>query len=225
MCGRYVRRSPLQHVMDLFSAVPEDAGLDLFPRYNIAPTQDVAAIRQSRGGQRSVAQLRWGLVPAWADDPAIGNRMINARAETVAQKPAYRAAFRQRRCLIPFDGFYEWKLEDGRKQPYYIHALDDRLMAFAGLWERWDRGDEAVESCTILTTAPNELMRSIHNRMPVILPVEAHDIWLEAKTPVNDLEALLVPFSRNILAAQAVSSRVNNPRNDDIGCLQPLSDQ
>jgi len=221
MCGRYVRRTPLQNVIDLFSALPEEGGsLNDSPRYNIAPTQDVVAVRLDRQGQRRLANLRWGLIPAWAQDAAIGNRMINARAETVAEKPAYRAAFRTRRCLLPADGFYEWKADGKRKQPFFIHRADSAPFGFAGLWERWEKGESPVQSCCVLTTEPNTLMKGIHNRMPVILRPEDYARWLDPRTPAAELEKLMVPLSGEDLEAYPVDTRVNNPRNEGEECMK-----
>jgi putative SOS response-associated peptidase YedK len=173
MCGRYTIRQPQRLIDKLF---PKKVQADLSrPRYNIAPTQNVPTLFLL-GGQRVLKDLRWGLVPSWADDPAIGNRMINARAETIRAKPAFRSAFGKRRCLIPADGFYEWqKLKDG-KQPMYVRVDEGQPFAFAGLYELWHPGgDNGLMSRTIITTGPNELMKPIHDRMPVILPEECYD--------------------------------------------------
>jgi putative SOS response-associated peptidase YedK len=169
--------------------------------------------------------MRWGLIPSWADDPAIGARMINARAETVAMKPAFRSAFRQRRCLVIADGFYEWRKLPRRKQPHYIRLRDRKPFAFAGLWERWtgsDRvGDAAsVLSCTIITTAPNELIAPLHNRMPVILRSKDYGTWLDPDTTQCDvLEPLLCPYPPDEMEAYPVSTHVNNPSNDTPECI------
>ena len=221
MCGRFVRRSPLQHVVELFSASLVDARLLAPPRYNIAPTQDVLAVRMRDDGQRTLGLLHWGLIPAWADDPAIGNRMINARAETVSQKPAFRQAFRQRRCLLPADGFYEWKPAGKRKQPYLFHRRDNELFAFAGLWDRWQRDEQTIDSCTILTTDANAVVRPVHDRMPLIIAPQAYDTWLDPRATPDDLAPLLRPVPDDLLAADAVSPRVSNPANDDPHCLEP----
>src|SRR5262249_11456911 len=168
MCGRFTLRSSPKIIAEEFGLfdVP-----DLPPRYNVAPGQAVAVVRQQpEGKKRELAFLKWGLVPAWADDPAVGDRLANARSETAATKPPFRRAFRSRRCLLAADSFYEWRRADGRKQPYYVRLKNDRPFGIAGLWERWEKGDKPVESCTILTTDANDLMRPIHERMPVILP-------------------------------------------------------
>jgi putative SOS response-associated peptidase YedK len=203
MCGRFTLRTTGEAVADFFG-LPEIPTLPA--RVNIAPTQPVPVVRISQEG-RELALLRWGLIPAWAEHPAIGNRMINARADGVATKPAFRKAFRLRRCLVVADGFYEWKKLNGRKQPYYIHMKDGQPFAFAGLWEHWDRGEEPIDSCTILTTEPNELAAAIHDRMPVILHREDYDLWLDPKVQdVNRLEPLLVPYASDAMAAYPAST-------------------
>lgn len=223
MCGRFNLRTPTHQLVEIFDLVRVPDAADLAPRYNIAPTQPVAAIRQTDLG-RELALLRWGLIPPWADDPKIGNRMINARAETVATKPAFRSAFRERRCLIPADGFYEWKrLDSRRKQPYCIATDDGSPLALAGLWERWRRGGESIESCTILTTEANELLAEMHDRMPVVLPRDAWDRWLDPDgRDVDELQSLLVPFPAVQMRAWPVSPLVNNPRHEEPGCIEPL---
>ena len=179
MCGRFTLRAPASVIAEqfaLFEVPPFTA------RFNIAPTQPVPVIRmrpgpslRARRGSRELVWLRWGLVPGWAKDPAIGSRLINARAETAAEKPAFRTALRQRRCLVAADGFYEWQQAGRTKQPYFIHLRDDRPFAFAGLWEAWEGADHAwLETCTLLTTGPNDVVRPIHDRMPVILPPQAY---------------------------------------------------
>jgi putative SOS response-associated peptidase YedK len=204
MCGRFSLRTSGKAVADFFG-LPEIPTLPA--RFNIAPTQPVPAVRVGPEHEgRGLALLRWGLIPAWAADLIIGNRMINARAETAATKPTFRKAFRQRRCLIVADGFYEWKKFNGRKQPYYIRLQDGQPFAFAGLWERWNRGDSPIDSCTILTTDANELVGSIHDRMPVILDPGDYDLWLDPD--VQDpkrLEPLLVPYTSEAMAAWPVS--------------------
>src|SRR5690625_4137718 len=198
MCGRYTLTDPGDELIQHFNLANLPA--DYRPRYNIAPTQPVTAIINGDG--RRAGALRWGLIPSWAEDPAIGNRMINARGETVAEKPSFRSAFRRRRCLIPADGFYEWQQVDGRKQPMRIVRRDGAIFAFAGLWESWrPRGNptddtdneqnraRAVYTCTIITTDANDTLRPIHHRMPVIIPPESYDLWLDRE--IEDPEALL----------------------------------
>jgi putative SOS response-associated peptidase YedK len=190
-------------------------------RYNIAPTQPVPAVRVSQDdADRELALLRRELIPSWATDPAIGNRMINARADTVATKPAFRKAFRQRRCLIATDGFYEWKKLNGKKQPYYIHLQDGRPFAFAGPWEHWGRGSEPIDSCNILTTDANDVVGSIHDRMPVIVDPRDYDLWLDPDVQdAKRLEPLLVPYTGEEMAAYPV----NKPRADDPKCIEPAA--
>jgi putative SOS response-associated peptidase YedK len=217
----------LHNVADAFDLAPTLAQEDATdapwrPRYNIAPTQQVAAIRTHAGSpQRELAWMRWGLIPSWADDPAIGNRMINARGETLAEKPAYREAFRRRRCLIPADGFYEWKQGAKPKQPNYIYLKNEQPFAFAGLWESWQHAGQTIESCTIITTEANELLRPLHERMPVILGPDDYETWLDASIQNPErLEPLLVPYPADRMTLYPVSSAVNSPRCDDASCLE-----
>ena len=225
MCGRYSLTSPTEAVRRLFD-FPERPNLAV--RVNIAPSQDVAAVRLGADGAsaRHFAWLRWGLIPSWAKEPGIGNRMINARAETIAEKPAFRAAFRRRRCLIPADGFYEWKTERGRKQPYRIALEGGAPFAFAGLWERWEGAGEAgaVESCTIVTTEANARLKAIHHRMPVILAPGAYEAWLDPATPGAEAQALLRPAPSEWFTAYRVSPKINSPANDDPALIAPLDE-
>jgi putative SOS response-associated peptidase YedK len=203
---------------------------DLVPRFNIAPTQSVPIVRElkvvrSGVAGRELATVRWGLIPAWAKDPSIGNRTINARAEGVAEKPAFRAAFRSRRCVVPASGFYEWKREGrGPKRPYLIRRRDGEPIGFAGLWESWHdpTTGEAVESCTIITCAPNGPLAELHDRMPVILDPADYDRWLDPKAPRP--EELLRPCPAGWLEAVPVGTRVNSPANDDEGIVQPAGE-
>jgi len=199
-----------------------DETTDIEPRYNVAPTQQVVAIRLDPAAEnRELALLRWGLIPRWADDPSIGNRMINARAETVAGKPSFRQAFKKRRCLVVADGFFEWKKIGGKKQPYYIHLKDDQPFGFAGLWERWNREGEEIQSCTIITTEPNELMKPIHNRMPVIVQSTDYDRWLDPDFEDGKaLQQVLRRYPAELMEAYPVSTLVNNPRNEAPGCIE-----
>ena len=225
MCGRFTLSDPdADRLAAQFDLPAPPAALR--PRYNIAPTQEIAAVRLTAGGAgRELALLRWGLIPAWARDPGIGVRLINARAETAAEKPSFRAAFRRRRCLIVADGFYEWQKRPGGKRPYYVRLRGGRLFAFAGLWERWTGPDGGViESCTLLTTTPNALLRPIHNRMPVILHPDDYALWLDPT--VDDrrrLQPLLRPYPAAEMEAYPVSRRVNAPRYDDPRCIEPLA--
>lgn len=225
MCGRFTLRTASSEVARQLGLldVPE-----LTPRYNIAPTQSAAVVRHAAGAPsgRELVWLRWGLVPRWAKDASIGSKMINARAETVAEKPSYRTALRRRRCLVPADGFYEWQKHAGtrQKQPYHIARADGGVFALAGLWERWDQGAQPLETFTIITTEANELMRPLHARMPVILPPEAYAAWLDPA--VDDparLAALLRPWAGEDYRATPVSTRVNSPSHDDAGCLAPAT--
>jgi len=221
MCGRFTLSSPPELIAEAFDLATVPA---MSPRYNIAPSQPVATVRLDTDGRRALDSLRWGLVPGWAKDPAIGNRMINARSETVHEKPAFRAAFRKRRCLVVADGFFEWRSIDGARQPVHVCMRDHRPFAFAGLWERWQApGADPVDSCTIITTSANTLMAPIHDRMPVILPPAHYAAWLDpATSPPATLQSMLVPWAGEDLTARDVDRRVNNPRNDDPGCIAPL---
>jgi len=213
MCGRFALKSRPKEIAEEFG-IPEPP---LFKqRFNIAPTQLVAAVRANP--DRELAMLKWGLVPSWVDDPTIGNRMINARAETIAKKPSFRDAFKQRRCLVVADGFYEWKKEGSGKQPHYIRLKEDKPFGFAGLWERWSKDGEEIESCTIITCEPNEMMNPIHNRMPVILDREDYDQWLLGDS--KEVGELLKPFPSDRMLAYPVSTLVNSPANDDERCLE-----
>jgi putative SOS response-associated peptidase YedK len=224
MCGRFTLTDPGADLAVQFG-LPEIP--DMQPRYNIAPTQPVAAVRVSPGSQaREIVMLRWGLIPFWAKDPKIGAQLINARSETVAQKPSFRAAFRRRRCLVIADGFYEWQKQNGAKQPYFIHLREPRPFAFAGLWEHWKDPDASVlESCTLLTTEPNDFLRPVHNRMPVILYPGDYDLWLDPEVQQPDLlQPLLRPYPARDMSAYPVSRLVNSPGNDTPRCIEPLSD-
>ncbi len=219
MCGRYILTVPGEVLARLFDLdeVPE-----LGPRYNIAPGQLAPVVRAADGARR-LAMLRWGLVPHWARDPRTGNRPINARAESVASRPSFRDPFRYRRCLVPADGFYEWRRTPAGKQPWLVRFADRRPFAMAGLWEHW-RGStgEALETFTILTTRPNEIVAPIHARMPVILPPEAWDTWLDPSLrDPGPLLDLLGPHPAPGMEAFPVSRRVNDPRNDSPACITP----
>ncbi|MBO8140637.1 MAG: SOS response-associated peptidase [Firmicutes bacterium] len=221
MCARYTLTDPGELLVRQFrlTALPPNYR----PRYNIAPTQPVTVVLN--GSRRRAATFRWGLIPAWAKDPSIGRRLINARAETVAVKPSFRHSLRRRRCLIPADGFYEWRDAGGRKQPVRVVPARRELMAFAGLWDRWQSPDgEEIYSCVIITTGANELLRPIHDRMPVILRPQDYDLWLDEG--VQEPEAvlpLLRPCPSPELRAYPVSTYVNSPRNDGPACIAPLA--
>ena len=221
MCGRYTLKTPVEELAEEFGF--EASSVELPPNYNVAPTQQVAAVLEE-GDERRLEVLRWGLIPSWADDPGIGSRMINARAETAPEKPSFRRAFRERRCLIPADGFYEWQRTNGAKQPYYIRMKEGHPFAFAGLWESWkdDDGPE-VRSCTILTTKPNALTAEIHDRMPVILPPGSYDAWLDPEAERDELYGLLAPYPEDEMEAYPVSRFVNSPSNNDPRCIEPAA--
>ena len=209
----------------LTAAFDLDGVPDLSPRYNIAPTQPVATVvRDAESGRNRLAIMRWGLIPSWAKDPTIGSKLINARGESVAEKPSFRAALRARRCLIVADGFYEWQAQDdGPKQPLFITLQDRQPFGLAGLWERWTEPEsgETVTTCTIITTAPNALMATIHNRMPVILPREAYAAWLDpAQTDSQRVVPLLKPYPADLMTAWPVSRKVNSPANDDASLIE-----
>jgi putative SOS response-associated peptidase YedK len=226
MCGRYTLTVSLPELVDVFDVPPP--AFHYGPRYNIAPTQDAPVVAQDSRGRR-MGLLRWGLVPSWAQDLGIGSRLINARSETVAQKPAFRQAFRGRRCLIPADGFYEWKEEEGAtdgkasKRPYWIHRGAGELFAFAGLWERWapPEGDP-LHTFTILTTQAAEAIRGIHPRMPLILHPSSWRPWLHPETGPEELQGLLKPHVPEDLRAHPVSAIVNSPRNDGPECIESV---
>jgi putative SOS response-associated peptidase YedK len=222
MCGRYSQRQSAKIIAQAFQVndVPT-----LEPRYNIAPTQSVPTVLQtSASTNRQFKMLHWGLIPSWAKDPKMGAKLINARAETVAEKPAFRSALRQRRCLVLADGFYEWQQQEQKKQkqPFYFRLSDERPFAFAGLWEHWKGEDgKEIESCTLLTTEANELMQPIHNRMPVILDPKDYDLWLDPEVKKPELlQPLLHPYRSEEMTAYPVSTVVNKPSNDNAECIE-----
>ena len=216
MCGRFAFYSPTEATAALFGAA---GSLDIGPRYNIAPTQDIAAVRVAEDEGRELVALRWGLVPFWAKDPGIGNRMINARAETVAEKPAFRAAYRHRRCLVLADGFYEWHREGSAKIPYFISLANEEPFAFAGLWEQWHskETDESLQTATLITTQANGFLAPLHHRMPVILEKDRAERWLAGD---DELIATAVADCPR-LRAWPVDRRVNNARNEGDELIEP----
>lgn len=224
MCGRYTLRVNTETLAEKFGV--DGALPDLPPSYNIAPGREVAAVVSGgEGEERRLEMMRWGLIPSWAEDPGIGYRMINARSETAPSKPSFRQAFKKRRCLIPADGFYEWKKENGGKQPYHFRLGDGEPFVFAGLWETWKNPDGgSIVSCTILTTEANGVVGEVHPRMPVILPSEDHEIWLapdfEEKEPLADL---LRPYPDDAMETFPVSRFVNRPGNDDESCIERVA--
>jgi len=223
MCGRFSQTASPEVIAQQFTL--DDPPL-FKPRYNIAPSQPVVAIRiEPDTTIRKLVMLRWGLIPSWAKDPKIGNQCINAKAETVAEKPSFRSAFKKRRCLVITTGFYEWQVRGPVKQPMLIGMRSKRPFAFAGLWEHWKpTNGEPVETCTIITTEPNDLMAPIHNRMPVILAPASYDQWLDPTFQnIETLNGLLRPYPSEELTAFPVSTLVNNPRHDAPQCLEPVT--
>ncbi|MDH3620521.1 MAG: SOS response-associated peptidase [Gammaproteobacteria bacterium] len=219
MCGRFAFYSPSEAATALFGV---SASLEIQPRYNIAPTQFVAAVRNAEDAERELVMLRWGLIPFWAKDPSIGNRMINARAETVAEKPAYRAAYRHRRCVVLADGFYEWCKTGDVKTPYFISLASGEPFALAGLWENWSdkESGESLQTTTLITTAANEFMTPLHHRMPVILESGTAGEWLAGSNELLDDVAAITPP----LQAWPVDRRVNNARNEGEELVSCVSD-
>jgi len=216
MCGRFTHLftwKELHRLMGLVT-IPEP---ELAPRYNVAPMQNAPVIR-AKGGERTGAMLRWGLVPSWAEDPAIGNRLINARRETIAEKPAFRAAAASRRGLVPVSGFYEWRTDGKHKTPFWIGRADRQPFMLAALWERWAKSDPALETFTLITTEPNALMSPIHSRMPVIVEPHAWDLWLDPRVVVFPRD-VCEPRDWAGFETRRISSKVNNPRNDDPSVL------
>ena len=218
MCGRYTLSTPMDDLVEVFDVPP--VNFDHEPRYNIAPTQEAPVVASDRRGIR-MGLMRWGLVPSWADDPSIGSRMINARAETLRTKPSFKEAVVARRCLVPADGFYEWVREGSGKVPYWIHDPNRKPMSLAGLWERWQGGgQEPVYSFTIITVAPNDAVRPLHDRMPAIVPGGERAIWLDKSVRTENALEILRPYEGE-LAAYAVSTLVNSPANDVPECIEP----
>ncbi len=222
MCGRFTQISSSTEIARVFDLayVPH-----LEPRYNIAPTQKVAGIlRSNPESEREFKWLRWGLIPHWAKEQSIGNKLINARGETVAQKPSFRSAFRRSRCLIIASGFYEWQQQKNRRQPFYIQQIDNLPFALAGLWSTWKSPeDETIDTCTIITTEANEIMQPIHQRMPVILESTNYDLWLDPTVRQPEfLQSLVIPYDSDRLKVYPVSTLVNNPRNDNPECISSI---
>jgi putative SOS response-associated peptidase YedK len=224
MCGRFVLENTPEQIRETYrlTNVP-----DLSPRYNIAPSQPVAVVRQHNGGDRELAFLQWGLVPAWSKDAAIGYKMINARCETVQEKPSFRQAFLARRCVIPASGFYEWEKSGKEKVPHYIHLRDGQVMSLAGLWEKWKSPEgKVLETCTILTTTANGLVKELHDRMPVILHSDELDLWLNRDIDqIERLEQLFHPYPADQLAQSIVSKAVNSPAFDEPACILAIQQQ
>jgi len=225
MCGRFASKITWQQLnghYEIAASEQQAAPADLKPLYNIAPTLTVPVIRLNREGRREIALLRWGLIPYWAKDAKIGVRTINARAETLATAPAFREAFRRRRCLVPATGFYEWKKLGAGKQPYFISLRDGSPVTFAGLWERWGKGETRIESFTIVTGEPNSLVATLHDRMPVILDPSDYNSWLKPGETMPP--ALLQPFPTQLMTVYPVSPRVNAVKNDDAALIEPVAE-
>jgi len=220
MCGRFSQHHSDDEIIERFDV----ASVQFLsaPRYNIAPSQTIAAIVQQ--SERELVGFKWGLVPSWAKDPAIGNRMINAKAETLAEKPSFKQALARRRCLIPADGFYEWKKDKGGSQPFHIRRRDGGLFAFAGLWEEWRSPDgEPLRTCTIVTVEPNELLATLHHRMAAILKPEHESLWLDpAASHAPALLQLLRPYPDDDFECYPVSRSVNSPAHDEASYIEPL---
>lgn len=222
MCGRYTLSTPGERLAEVFD-VPER--LELEPRFNIAPTQTAPVIvAAEEKAKRTLRELRWGLIPFWAEEPSIGNRMINARAETVDEKPAYRDSFAARRCLVPADGFYEWRRSGRHKQPHFFSRGDGEPFAIAGIWARWSRGAEPIESYALITTEANATVAPIHDRMPVVLGEADWSLWLDHGTvDVALLKKMLRPAAADLLTEYPVSTYVNSPANDSSRCVEALT--
>ncbi len=222
MCGRYAFFSPTEAVAELFDL---DDPPPVEFSFNVAPTDYVPAVR-SVDGSRQLGMLRWGLIPFWAKAKQVGVKMINARSESISSKPAFRKAFQQRRCLLPANGFFEWQKQGDKKQPFFIHFEAERVFAFAGIWERWGRDEEEIESVSIITTEPNDLVAPIHNRMPVILDRQDFARWLgEEPADSEELLSMLQPHSSKQMQTRAVGKSVGNPRNKGEDCVLPAPQQ
>lgn len=225
MCGRFTLHTPAARIREAFALGTAGCAAEtgeLRARYNIAPSQDVAIVRAGDAG-RELAMVRWGLVPHWSKEPQTKYATINARIESVAEKPAYRTAFRQRRCLVPADGYYEWRATDGVKVPYHIRRPDGDVFAFAGLWERWEGDGRVLESCTLIVMPSSAGLRPLHARMPAIIDPANYDAWLDRGiTHKQDIMACLDARSAQALECFPVSRRVNSPANDDARCIQPV---
>lgn len=228
MCGRFSLATAGPIVAEIFAIDDPDPAVmaDWRARYNIAPSQPAIVIRAAGDGKRQLGMLRWGLIPRWAKDPKAGPAPINARADTVAAKPMFKGLLARRRCIVPADGFYEWKTEGRKKLPVYFQMRDRRPFGLAGLWEQWKGGDQTIESFTLLTTEPNDLVETVHDRMPAILPPEAYSEWLDPGLSDSErLLSLLGPFPADRMTAVPVGTRVNSPAFDDPACIEPAGQQ
>ena len=216
MCGRYTLTKNFQAIKQRFKII--ESSIRFEPRFNIAPSQSVPIITSGNTGWL-LDDFRWGLLPHWAKDPSMSNKLINARAETIEGKPSFKNSFKRKRCLIPADGFYEWQGTGKQKSPKYIYLKDNSLFAFAGIWAEWKQPEEVIRSFCIITTEANSFLKPIHHRMPVILPLDQYGTWLDAKTAVEQLIALLSPYPDCEMAFHSVSKNVNSPKNDSEKCL------
>ncbi|MBS1786536.1 MAG: SOS response-associated peptidase [Acidobacteria bacterium] len=220
MCGRFTQRKEEAALFEYYGIDDEETEEESEPRYNIAPQQMVQAVTS----ENRLVRLKWGLIPSWAKDPKIANNLINARAETLGEKPSFRTALAKRRCLIPADGWYEWKKVADGKQPYFFRRRDDALFSFAGLWEAWRSPEgETVKTCTIITTEPNELTANYHHRMPAILKRSDEKLWLDIAARVPDLVQLLAPYPADELDIYPVSKAVNSPGRDEASMVERVS--
>jgi putative SOS response-associated peptidase YedK len=217
MCGRYHLIASGQRIRDHFGLLSLPTH---HPDYNIPPGQKVLAIVQLENGSSKAVHLHWGLIPSWAKDRAISNRLINARAETLAEKASFKNAFRRRRCLIPATGFFEWRSTESGKQPYHIHTPDNDLFAFGGIWEHWEQDQETVYSCAIITTTANDKISAIHNRMPVIIASDDYSRWLDRKNAVVGMTDFLAADAYASMEVTPISTRINNPQHNDESCLR-----
>ncbi|PQO28431.1 SOS response-associated peptidase [Bremerella cremea] len=221
MCGRYTLRARLNQLLQMYSAQSE---IEISPRYNIAPSQKVPVLRLGEdSGMREIVLMRWGLIPSWAKDEKIGYKMINARSETIQEKPSYRSAFKRRRCLVLADGFFEWQRQGSKKQPYLFQKKDGAPYGYAGLWETWTKGHQPMQSCTIITTTANELVEDVHDRMPVILQERHLENWLNPEFDhVDRLKAMLAPYPSDEMQRYPVDPMVGSPKNDKPECVEPI---
>jgi putative SOS response-associated peptidase YedK len=221
MCGRFAQRSDPRRIANEFKVADMP---QVEARYNIAPTQDILSIRRAEDNREAVF-LKWGLVPSWAKDVSIGAKLINARSETVTEKPSFREAFKKRRCIIPADGFYEWQRTEGKKQPFFFQMKDESPFVFAGLWERWQGvGGEAIESCTILTTEANDVLRPVHDRMPVIQHSDDYELWLDEDVRKRELlKDLMQPYPAEEMMSYPVSMAINSPHNQGATLIERMA--
>lgn len=222
MCARFFLFADKSDLMEEFDL--SEVSDEIHPRYNIPPASDILAVLDV-DNKRQLRFLKWGFIPFWAKDESIGQKLINAKAETILEKPSFRSAFKSSRCIIPVNGFYEWKQEGKYKQPYAIKSREDKLLGLAGIWEQWDKQERPLETCAIITTSPNKLIEPLHNRMPVIISKADYSIWLDSATPIEAVQHLLKPYPDELLTAYPVDRKVGNPRNSDVSCILPIFSQ